>query len=162
MPVRLDMGDLADQVATKWLSGSRAKPSISGLLRFGNQRGRGPSWWWGDWEAGGRTSEAGGGFLARLSLDALFQAPKDSSQKMSAPTGFSLIDAQAGSGFSPAETQAESGFLPADSSCSAFSHAETQAEALSQRGPEPKTAQRTIFAIRERRREHCWHLYLLA
>jgi len=79
-------GELAGQVATKRVSGSRFSPSVSGLLRSGNQGGCGPSWWWGDWEAGGRTSAAGGRFLARLSLDAFFQAPKDSSQKMSAPT----------------------------------------------------------------------------
>jgi len=64
-------GDLAGQVATKRVSGSPLGPFISGLLRSDTQRDRRSSWWWGDWEAGGRTSVAAGRVRAWLSLDAV-------------------------------------------------------------------------------------------
>ena len=47
-------GDLATQVATKRLSGSRIDVFISGLLRSNTQREQCSSWWCGDLEAGGR------------------------------------------------------------------------------------------------------------
>ena len=46
--------ELADQVATKRVNGSRLGPSIRGLLRSGTQATLRPSSGWGDWEAGGR------------------------------------------------------------------------------------------------------------
>jgi len=122
------VGDLADQVATKTVSGSRLDPFFTGLLRSPTQREQCSSCWCGDLEAGGRTSAAGRRFRVRLSLDAVLPAPNDSSQKIWAPTVFSPIDAQTGSGFSPAETQAASAFSPRGARTpSGFSPAETQA-----------------------------------
>jgi len=155
------VGDLAGQVATKRLSGSRFGPFFSGVLPCYTQRDRRSSWWCGDWEAGGRASAAGRRVQARLSLDAVLLAPRNSSQKMSAPTVFSLTDAQAGSGFLPLETRVGSGLSPADTqtgsdsspsissswkrrpacrtqAASLFSPAEVRAEAFSQPAPSPR------------------------
>ena len=107
-------GDFADQVATKTVSGSRLNVFFSGLLRCDTQREQRSSNGCGDLEAGGRTSAAGRRVRVRFSLDAVFREPKNSSHKMSAPTVFSPIDAQAESGFLPTASQAGSGFLPAD------------------------------------------------
>ena len=84
------VGDLADQVATKRVSGSRLGPFISGLLRCNIQQDRRPSEGCGDWEAGGRASAAAGRVRARRSLDAIFLVPKGSSRKIQAPTVFLL------------------------------------------------------------------------
>ena len=75
-------GDLADQVAAKRFNGSRLGAFFSGLLRLDNERDRGPSWSWGDLEAGGRTSAAAGRVRARLNLDAVFPVPKGSGRKI--------------------------------------------------------------------------------
>ena len=62
------------------------------------------------------------------SVSMLFKAPKSSSQKISAPTVFSPIGAQAGSGFLPAEVEAARVFSPVDARApSSFSPVDAQA-----------------------------------
>ena len=69
-------GDLADQVVTKTVSGSRFSAFFSGLLRADTQREQRLSCWCGDLEAGGRASAAGRRFRAWVSLDAFFKRPR--------------------------------------------------------------------------------------